>query len=60
LPERTAKLLAEVLCQSGSIKPSHVLAEMLSDDEKAVYAFCLSYSIIKEDIDVLIEALKSI
>jgi cysteine sulfinate desulfinase/cysteine desulfurase-like protein len=47
-------------CQSGSIKPSHVLAEMLSDDDlkSQVYAFQSFQH--KEDIDVLIEALKSI
>jgi cysteine sulfinate desulfinase/cysteine desulfurase-like protein len=34
-------------CQSGSIKPSHVLAEMLSDDDlkSQVYAFLLVISI---------------
>jgi cysteine sulfinate desulfinase/cysteine desulfurase-like protein len=33
-------------CQSGSIKPSHVLAEMLSDDDlkSQVYAFRLVIS----------------
>ena len=49
-------------CQSGSIKPSHVLAEMLSDDDLKKPSLRISFSHFntKEDIDVLIEALKSI
>ena len=49
-------------CQSGSIKPSHILAEMLSDDDLKKPSLRISFSHFntKEDIDVLIEALKSI
>lgn len=49
-------------CQSGSIKPSHVLAEMLSieDLKKPSLRISLSHYNTKEDIDLLIEALKSI
>ena len=49
-------------CQSGSIKPSHVLAEMLSDDDLKKPSLRISFSHFntKEDIDVLIEGLKSI
>lgn len=49
-------------CQSGSIKPSHVLAEMLSKEDlkKPSLRISFSYYNTKEDIDLLIEALKSI
>ena len=49
-------------CQSGSIKPSHVLAEMLSveDLKKPSLRISFSHFNTKEDIDILIEALKSI
>jgi cysteine desulfurase len=49
-------------CQSGSIKPSHVLAEMLSLDDLTKPSLRISFSQFntKEDIDLLIEALKSI
>ena len=49
-------------CQSGSIKPSHVLAEMLSNDnlKKPSLRISFSHFNIKEDIDLLINALKSI
>lgn len=49
-------------CQSGSIKPSHVLAELLSaeDLKKPNLRISLSHYNSREDIDVLIEALKSI
>jgi cysteine desulfurase len=49
-------------CQSGSIKPSHVLAEMLSveDLKKPSLRISFSHFNTKEDIDVLIEALKTI
>lgn len=49
-------------CQSGSIRPSHVLAELLSaeDLKKPNLRISLSHYNSKEDIDVLIEALKSI
>ncbi|MFV5697961.1 cysteine desulfurase family protein [Flavobacterium sp. ZT3R17] len=49
-------------CQSGSIKPSHVLAEMLSNEDlkKPSLRISLSHYNSKKDIDLLIEALKSI
>lgn len=49
-------------CQSGSIKPSHVLAEILSDEDLKKPSLRISFSHFntKEDIDLLIEALKSI
>ena len=49
-------------CQSGSIKPSHVLAEMLSDEDLKKPSLRISFSHFntKEDIDTLIEAFKSI
>jgi len=49
-------------CQSGSIKPSHVLAEMLSNEDlkKPSLRISLSHFNTKEDIDLLITALKSI
>lgn len=49
-------------CQSGSVKPSHVLAEMLSGEDlkKPSLRISLSHYNSKEDIDLLIEALKSI
>jgi cysteine desulfurase len=49
-------------CQSGSIKPSHVLAEMLSSEalKKPSLRISLSHFNTKEDIDLLITALKSI
>jgi cysteine desulfurase len=49
-------------CQSGSIKPSHVLAEMLSEEDLKKPSLRISFSHFntKEDIDVLIEALKTI
>lgn len=49
-------------CQSGSIKPSHVLAEMLSDTDLKKPSLRISFSHYntKEDIDVLIQALKTI
>lgn len=49
-------------CQSGSIKPSHVLAELLSaeDLKKPNLRISFSHYNSKEDIDLLIEALKSI
>ena len=72
-PSKTAMLLFHLdmkgiavsrgsACQSGSIKPSHVLAEMLSDDDLKKPSLRISFSHFntKEDIDVLIEALKSI
>jgi cysteine desulfurase len=49
-------------CQSGSIKASHVLAEMLSysDLKKPSLRISFSHFNTKEDIDLLIEGLKSI
>ncbi|MNR46545.1 Cysteine desulfurase [compost metagenome] len=49
-------------CQSGSIRPSHVLAEILSDDliRKPSLRISFSHSNTKEDIDGLIEALKTV
>ena len=49
-------------CQSGSIKPSHVLAEMLSDENLAKPSLRISFSHYntKEEIDYLIAALKEI
>ena len=48
-------------CQSGSVKPSHVLAEMLSADDLKKPSIRISFSHFntKEDIDLLIEALKN-
>ncbi|MFV8373568.1 cysteine desulfurase family protein [Flavobacterium sp. LB2P74] len=49
-------------CQSGSIKPSHVLVEMLSVEDLKKPSLRISFSHLntKEDIDLLIDALKSI
>jgi cysteine desulfurase len=49
-------------CQSGSVRPSHVLAEMLSEDDLKKPSLRISFSHFntKEDIDLLIEALKNI
>lgn len=49
-------------CQSGSIKPSHVLAEMLSEEDLKKPSLRISFSHYntKEDIDKLIDALKNI
>jgi cysteine desulfurase len=49
-------------CQSGSIKPSHVLAEMLSNENLKKPSLRISFSHFntKEDIALLVEALKSI
>ncbi|MFN3640723.1 MAG: cysteine desulfurase family protein [Flavobacterium sp.] len=49
-------------CQSGSSKPSHVLAEMLSDDELKKPSIRISFdaSNTVEEIIFLIEALKTI
>ncbi|PVX47247.1 cysteine desulfurase [Flavobacterium sp. 103] len=49
-------------CQSGSIRPSHVLAEMLSDEDLKKPSIRISFSHFntKEDIDLLIEGLGSI
>ena len=49
-------------CQSGSIKPSHVLKEMLSETDLKLPNLRISFSHYntKEDIDWLIESLKTI
>ena len=49
-------------CQSGSIKPSHVLAEMLNEDDLKKPSLRISFSHYntKEEIDYLVETLKSI
>ncbi|WP_417353127.1 cysteine desulfurase family protein [Flavobacterium alkalisoli] len=49
-------------CQSGSIRPSHVLQEMLSveDIKKPSLRISFSHYNTKEDIDFLIDALKTI
>lgn len=49
-------------CQSGSIRPSHVLAEMLSpnDLKKPNIRISFSHFNTKEDVDLLIDGLKSI
>lgn len=49
-------------CQSGSIRPSHVLAEMLSADDLKKPSIRISFSHFntKEDIDLLIEGLREI
>ena len=49
-------------CQSGSIKPSHVLAEMLSEEDLKKPSLRISFSHYntKDDSDLLIEALKTI
>jgi cysteine desulfurase len=48
-------------CQSGSVKPSHVLAEFLSPEEVIKPSVRISFSHFntKEDIDLLIEGLKT-
>ncbi|MFH6996948.1 cysteine desulfurase family protein [Flavobacterium sp. FlaQc-57] len=49
-------------CQSGSIKPSHVLKEMLSETDLKLPNLRISFSHFntKEDIDWLIESLKTV
>lgn len=49
-------------CQSGSIKPSHVLAEMLTNDDLKKPSLRISFSHFntKADIDAFIDGLKSI
>lgn len=48
-------------CQSGSIRPSHVLAEMLSSDDLKKPNIRISFSHFNttEDVDLLIEGLKN-
>jgi len=49
-------------CQSGSIKPSHVLKEILSDEDIKKPSLRISFSHFntREDIDLLIAALKTV
>jgi cysteine desulfurase len=49
-------------CQSGSVKPSHVLAEILPEDElkKPSLRISFGHNNTKSDIDELIEGLKGI
>ncbi len=49
-------------CQSGSTKPSHVLAEMLSNDDLKKPSLRISFSHFntKEELKILLESLKSI
>lgn len=49
-------------CQSGSIKPSHVLKEMLSEEDLKLPNLRISFSHynVKEDIDWLVQSLKTI
>ena len=49
-------------CQSGSVKPSHVLAEMLSEDALAKPSLRISFSHYntKNEIDIFIQELKNI
>ena len=72
-PDKTAMILFHLdmkgiavsrgsACQSGSIKPSHVLAEMLSNEDLKKPSLRISFSHYntKEDIDLLIQGLKGI
>ena len=49
-------------CQSGSAKPSHVLAEFLSDEDLKKPSLRVSFSHYntKNDIDLLIDGLKGV
>ena len=49
-------------CQSGSAKPSHVLAEFLSDEDLKKPSLRISFSHYntKNDIDLLIDGLKGV
>ncbi len=49
-------------CQSGSIKPSHVLAELLSGEDlkKPSLRVSMSHYNTKEDIDLFVQALQAI
>ncbi len=49
-------------CQSGSISPSHVLAQMLTEEDlkKPSLRISLSHLNTQEDIDYLIQALKTV
>ena len=49
-------------CQSGSVKPSHVLAEMLSEENLAKPSLRVSFSHYntEDEIDIFVESLKGI
>ena len=49
-------------CQSGSVKPSHVLAEVLDDEDLKKPSLRISFSHYntKEEIDMLLEVLKTV
>ncbi len=49
-------------CQSGSVKPSHVLAEILADEDLKKPSLRISFSHYntKEDVDALIDGLRGI
>ncbi len=72
-PEKTGMLLFHLdmkgiavsrgsACQSGSANPSHVLAEILSDEDlnKPSLRISFSHYNTKEDVDFLIETLKTV
>jgi cysteine desulfurase len=72
-PEKTAMILFNLdmkgiavsrgsACQSGSAKPSHVLAEILSEEDLRKPSLRVSFSHYntKEDVDYLIEVLQSV
>ena len=72
-PEKTAMILFNLdmkgiavsrgsACQSGSIKPSHVLAEMLTDEELVKPSLRISFSHYntKDEIDYFVASLKEI
>lgn len=72
-PEKTAMILFNLdmkgiavsrgsACQSGSVKPSHVLAEMLSEADLTKPSLRISFSHYntKADIDYLIQALQEV
>jgi len=72
-PEKTAMILFHLdmkgiavsrgsACQSGSAKPSHVLAEILSGDDLQKPSLRVSFSHYntREDVDYLIEVLQSV
>ena len=72
-PEKTAMILFNLdmkgisvsrgsACQSGSSKPSHVLAEMLNEEELKKPSLRISFSHYntKEEIDYFVETLKSV
>lgn len=49
-------------CQSGSVRPSHVLAEILDNEEikKPSLRISFSHYNTKEDVDMLLEALRNV